>query len=370
MRPISNPTYLQIVESLIAKMQDEQYKYGDKLPTEYSLMKIFSVSRTTIRKALQILESKMIIKKTQGSGTFYIGTSQSSSASQKVKTKKIGLVNYYYMDYIYTEILRGIEDVIAEKGYSLIISSSNLSEARQFDSLKRLIEQDIDGLIIEPKKNLYRHEDLPLLNLIKSVTFPVVSTHWGIEAKNISTVTIDDNYAGRIAAQYLLSCGHREIGFIYKSDVQAANDRLIGLQQELEGAGCPLKEEYCFSFTSSDEEENGLQGYIQTMKLLEQCSTLPTAIFYFNDNLAIQGYRAFAERNLSIPEDISVLGFDNHNNCSIVSPPLTTFEHPKYDLGRWAAIILLEEIEKRATALPMKLFFEPRLVERHSVKHI
>ncbi len=359
---------MQIEELLIARFREEQYQNGEKLPTEHSLMETFNVSRTTIRKALQVLEAKGLVSRIQGSGTFYTG--HRSESREQLQSKKIGLVNYYFMDYIYTEILRGIEDELASKGYSLIIASSNGSEERQYDSLKRLIEQDVDGLIIEPKRNLYEDEDIPILNLIKDIPFPVVSTHWGIEAKNISTVTVDDIYAGRIAARYLLSCGHTRIAFIYKHDIQSANDRLAGFRQELEDAGYPLQDKYCYSFTGIEEGKNLRQGYLQTMRMLEACDEPPTAIFYFNDNLAIQGYKALAELNISVPEEISVLGFDNHSNCSIVSPALTTFEHPKYDLGRWAAVLLIEEIERGSTALPMKLIFEPRLVERGSVRRL
>ncbi len=366
MKPMTSPTYMQIEELLIAKFRDEQYENGDKLPTEHSLMETFNVSRTTIRKALQILEAKGLVTRTQGSGTFYNG--RAAEKNLQPQTKKIGLLNYYFMDYIYTEILRGIEDELASKGYSLIIASSNGSEERQYDSLKRLVEQGIDGLIIEPKRNLYEGEDIPILNLIKDIPFPVVSTHWGIEAKNISTVTIDDIYAGRSAAKYLLSCGHTKIGIIYKHDIQSANDRLEGFRAELQEAGFPLQEKYCCSFTGIEEAKDLRQGYIQTLKMLENCDDPPTAIFYFNDNFAIQGYKALAELDISVPEDISILGFDNHSNCSIVSPALTTFEHPKYDLGRWAAVLLIEEIERGSTALPMKLIFEPRLVERGSVR--
>ena len=83
-----------------------------------------------------------------------------------------------------------------------------------------------------------------------------------------------------------------------------------------------------------------------------------------------QGYRAIGELGLRIPEDISVLGFDDHSYASIVSPPLTTFAHPKYDLGRWVAKLLIDSIEQNRKKLPMKIVFDPKLIERGSVAAI
>lgn len=71
-----------------------------------------------------------------------------------------------------------------------------------------------------------------------------------------------------------------------------------------------------------------------------------------------------------MPENVSVIGFDDYNIAPLLLPPLTTFEHPKYDLGRWAAKILIDEIEFQDRALPMKLLFEPGLIERGSVRRL
>jgi GntR family transcriptional regulator of arabinose operon len=273
------------------------------------------------------------------------------------------------MDYIYTEILRGIEEEIQKSGYSLIISNSHLNDEKQYRAIEQLINQGIDGLILEPAQNLRIQNDHPVLSLLKNSDIPVVTIHWGINHKSVSTVTLDDFYAGKLAAQYLLDMGHTRIGIIYKGDSQPGTDRCSGFRKKLEEDGHPLEDRYCYSYTSPDETENNIQGYLLTRKMIMENKLPPTAVFYFNDNLAIQGYKALTELGLKIPEDISVLGFDNHSNAAIISPPLTTFSHPKYSLGRWAAKILIDEIENNPRVRPIKLIFKPELIERGSVKN-
>jgi GntR family transcriptional regulator of arabinose operon len=367
MKPKGGPAYMQIMERMLSFFNRQQYGTGDRIPTEHQLMEMFGVSRTTIRKTLEILEARGLITRTRGSGTFYSG--KTAFEAPTPGNKMLGLVHYFFMDYIYTEIIRGIEDEAERAGYSLIIANSNRSEEKQLESIQRLIDQGVDGLIIEPRRNLQLEDHDPIAEqIIKSATIPIVTTHWGIKAKSLSTVTLDDVYAGRMAGEYLLSMGHRDPAYVYKEDIQSGYDRLVGFRSALEAAGLELRDARLHPFNDEDEVRNAMQGYLRTLDALADPGNLPDSIFYFNDNLAVQGYRAIAEKGLRIPEDISVLGFDDHSSASIVSPPLTTFEHPKYDLGRWVAKILIDEIEYKATALPIKLLFEPKLIERGSVR--
>lgn len=370
MKPKSGPAYLQIEQQLLSWLARNQYGRGDRIPTEHELMKMFSVSRTTIRKTLEILEARGLISRSRGSGTYYTGKSLLESPG-KGRGKLLGLVNYFSMDYIYTEIIRGIEDEAGREGYSLIIANSNKNDDRQMDSIRRLMEQGVEGLIIEPKRSLQIEDEKAIAHsILENISIPIVTTHWGIAEKSVSTVTLDDVHAGRRAGRYLLENGHRDIAYIYKEDIQSGLDRLEGFRSALEAGGIALGEDRLFAYNEEDELHDALQGYIQTRKIFSAEGKHPTALFYFNDNLAVQGYRALAELGLRVPEDVSVLGFDDHNSASIVSPPLTTFEHPKYDLGRWGAKILIDEIRKEGSALPVKLLFEPRLIVRGSVRQI
>lgn len=368
---MSNLKYLQVRDALIEQFRHAQYIPGQKLPTEYQLTTSLNVSRTTIRQALEMLEQDGIIEKKRGSGTFYVGHTQ-LNPRRDATTGLIGIMNFFFMDYIYPEIIRGIEDTTAARGYSLVLANGKLSREREVDSVYRLLDQGIKGLILEPSRNFQLDPEHPIYKLIQSLTIPVVTTHWGVSNASFSSVSLDDIRAGYDATKYLLDHGHTKIAIVYKRDVQAGCDRFEGYKQALFEAGVETIPWWIQTFDTNDESTDIRQGYLTTQRVIqasqEQTDHQPTAIFYFNDHTAQQGYMAFQEANWNVPRDISVIGFDNYHASRVMYPPLTTFDHPKYQLGKWAANILLEKIEEQEESLPIKMLFEPKIVERESVR--
>ncbi|GAB6090242.1 substrate-binding domain-containing protein [Spirochaeta dissipatitropha] len=365
--------YRAVRDLLVQTLQSENYQSGQKLPTELELTEKLKVSRTTIRQGLELLREEGIISKIQGSGTFFRGfnlkpESAESRTQENNKLQKgfIGLVNFNYMDYIYPEIFRGAEETLASEGYSLAIAPCNRDLDKEIQSIRRLIDQGVKGLIIEPSTNLQINEDHPISEVIRNIRIPVVATHWGISNQLVSTVTVDDIIAGRLAARHFIQLGHYNAAIVYKNDVQSGFDRLEGFRQEMSEAGFPVPESMCAGFSNAEDMPGEQPGYMCTQKLIADNKNRISAIFYFNDMTAQQGYHALNEAGYRIPRDISVLGFDNYQPTAFMNPPLTTFEHPKYDLGRWAAQIVLNELENTSYNLRKKLVFEPKLIVRES----
>jgi GntR family transcriptional regulator of arabinose operon len=360
------PKYKQAISHLLTQFREEPYQSGQQLPTEFDLMKQLSLSRTTVRQAIKELTEQGIVERRHGSGTYFLGFERETPSRT---VGMVGLVNFYFTDYIYPEIIRGIEETIDEAGLSLALANSREGIDKEISSVERLIDQGVKGLILEPSRNLQIRDDHPLIRLLDTVDIPVVTTHWGIADKRLSTVTIDDVQAGYEATRYLLDKGHRRISIVYKEDVQAGYDRYLGYRKAMEEFGIRIPHELIRTYNDKDESLDVRQGYLQTQALLEG-EVRPTAIFFFNDNIAAQGYSALQESGIGIPGDISVIGFDNFRNADMLYPPLTTFEHPKYNLGKWAAKILLDEMDASRPMIPMKLVFEPILVERDSVRDL
>ncbi|MDC7235497.1 MAG: GntR family transcriptional regulator [Spirochaetales bacterium] len=360
------PKYVQVKNYLLNLFNKERYETGRQLPTEFELMDDLEVSRNTVRKAILELEDEGIVSRKHGSGTFFVSHKKEDSANGGL----IGLGNFYFMDYIYPEIIRGIEDTLYESGYSLVLANCNQDYSRELSSIQRLIDQGIKGLILEPSRNFLIDKEHPMMKLLDSLKIPVVTTHWGKSNTHLSTVTINDELAGYQAIRYLMDKGHTRIGIVYKSDVQAARYRYAGYCRAFEEAGLEMDPNLIVSYDDADEARDTNQGYLCTEELLYKSHKDVTAIFYFNDNIALQGYEALRELNISIPEDVSVIGFDNFHNTHLVHPALTTFEHPKYNLGKWAAKILIDELEQGERIHPMELIFEPVLIERESVRDL
>ena len=359
-------------DQLLAYLRTNNYQHGYKLPTEQELSDLLQVSRTTIRQALELLQKEQIVTKRQGSGTFYSADFE-TPRSKPTDKGLIGVINFFFMDYLYPDIIRGIEDTLGTQGYSLVLANCNMNPEKEVEAIQKMLNQKVKGIILEPSRNLHITDTHPMITMIRDKHIPVVTTHWGISSKFLSTVTLDDVRAGHEVATYLVGKGHREVAMIYKEDVESGSDRLSGFTRGLQEAGIPIRPEWFFGFNGQEESETPLQGYKKTQELLTQCkqtNRYPSAIFYFNDFFAEQGYKAIQEFGLRIPEDISVVGFDDYRTAPVMHPPLTTFEHPKYHLGKWAAKLLIEAIELGSQAMAAKILFEPRLVERRSVKDL
>lgn len=360
--------YEYVKESLIKRFIEEKYEEGRQIPTEFELVGEMGVSRNTIRLALKKLEDSGVIYKEHGRGAFYSGNGGASGKKNGNSKGLIGLINLFLIDYIYSDIVRGIEDTLFDEGYSLAISNCYANQSKGVDAVKRLLDQNVSGLILEPSRNAHASRDRKLFKLLAEADIPVVTTHWNLSGSNFSMVSIDDEKAGRKAADLLIGKGHRKVGCIYRSDVQSGNSRLKGFRMRFQEEGIPLDERFILSFDDSEGVEYDLKSYCLTKELINRSQGEISAIFYYNDYHAMQGYRAIKEKGLTIPDDISVIGFDDYQPGQIIEPALTTFMHPKFSLGRWTAKILLEEIESKTCRMPMNLIFDPILIDRGSVR--
>jgi len=301
------PKFIQVKNYLLNLFTKERYETGRQLPTEFELMDDLEVSRNTVRKAILELEQEGIVSRKHGSGTFFVSHKNDEIENGGL----IGLGNFYFMDYIYPEIIRGIEDTLYESGYSLVLANCNQDYSRELSSIQRLIDQGIKGLILEPSRNFLIDKEHPMMKLLDSLKIPVVTTHWGKNNTDLSTVTINDEQAGYQAVKYLLDKGHRKIGIVYKTDVQAARLRYNGYCKALEEAEIELNQDYIVTYDDADEARDSNQGYLCTEELLYKSNREVTALFYFNDNIALQGYEKLGYNNFSEGErqrcDIALL---------------------------------------------------------------
>lgn len=233
----------------------------------------------------------------------------------------------------FPEVLRGAEDEAFVRGYSVFICNTDDDAAKEQAYLKTLRSKRMDGIIIATGVTPGAVIDELIQDGVRVV---VVARE--LRDVSVGTVVVDNFRGGTIAAEHLLALGHRHIGFIAEPrQITSSMQRLAGFQAAL--SHVPSTKLYL-----SEDAGFGLStGQRIATELLTQHPV--TALFAVNDQLAIGALQACQRLGLRVPQDISLIGFDDTVLAKIVQPPLTTIAQPIYELGRQAVAMTISSIE-------------------------
>nr|WP_155272369.1 ribose operon transcriptional repressor RbsR [Xenorhabdus bovienii] len=278
--------------------------------------------------------------------------------SLKIKqTKTIGMLVTTSNNPFYAEIVRGVERNCYERGYSLILCNTEGDVTRLIRSMETLLQKRVDGLLIMCSENAVLPNDF----LLRYPLIPMVTMDWS--PFYVSSDVIKDNslLGGELATSYLISQGFRKIACIAgPQDKTPARQRLAGYRKAMKDAQLEIPEGYEIH---SDFE---FAGGLSSMEQLLQLSKPPEAVFAGNDAMAIGAYQALHRAGLSVPDDISVIGYDDISMAPYMIPPLTTIHQPKDELGKLAIDTLLYRMGNPGSE-PKQLILKPKLIERNSV---
>lgn len=270
-------------------------------------------------------------------------------------TATIGLLVPNSVNPYFAELARGIEDACERNGYCVILCNSDDNPQKQRSYLRVLLEKRIDGLIVASVG-----EDSDLQGSLANVRTPMVIVDRELEGVEADLVRIDHELGAYLATRHLLELGHRDIACIGgPASTSTAQLRLAGFQRALAEAEVKVNDEHVVSsdFTS-------LGGYAAAAQLLD--GRRPTAIFAGNDMIGIGVLRAAAERNICVPGELSVIGFDDIQLSRYVFPALTTVGQSIRELGESAASLLLSRIAQPLRGEPEQRIVEPKIVLRES----
>lgn len=261
------------------------------------------------------------------------------------------LVNQYSI-----EIVRGVEEVLERTELRLALSVTRESSQLEQRWLAKVIDGATDGVIL-----VLAHGQSQHLDTLRRHKIPfVVVDHRGELGPDVPSVGATNWLGGRTAAEYLLSLGHKRIAIIGgASELRCSRDRIAGYRAALEDAGITIDPDLIRPGTFSQET-----GYEQTCALLDLPEP-PTAIFAGSDTQAMGVYSALNARGLSVPDDMSVMGFDDIPLASIVTPALTTVRQPLIEMARFATTMLLRQISEEPLDT-MRVELTTTLVERSS----
>lgn len=247
----------------------------------------------------------------------------------------------------FTETLRGIEDALNGTGYAPLIVSGHWNASEEAERIRLLLARRVDGLIL-----LSGHLDDEEV-IAFSEYLPIVAAGRRLEAPRAASLCLDNVEGGRIATRYLISLGHTRIAHISgPADHIDALERLSGYRLALEEAGIAFDPGLV---VQGDFREGG--GLLAMNRLLDQGLPI-SAVFASNDQAAYGARLALYRRGIRVPEDISLIGFDDLPGSSYTTPPLTTIRQSVYEMGCQAALALLSLIAGQRVALelpPMEL---------------
>ncbi len=281
------------------------------------------------------------------------------------KTGLIGIVLSDISNHVFGHLTKGIERVCQEKGYTLIVCESGGLPENEVQLLNTLGERQIDGVLFagvdvseDLVKEIQRQEYPTVL-----VTQEEASGH-----TQLPTVAHDNLRAVADAVEFLVANGHERIAFISgpPNDYSSGYKRLQGYRQALTAAGLPLLGSYVehgsFTFES---------GFSCMKKIYEENAELPTAVMSSNDLMAVGAIRFLESAGLTVPEDISVMGFDDVDIASYMSPELSTVRISYFDEGVRAAKTLFKLMKKDSAPLPTLAQYMPhQIIRRKSVKNL
>ena len=277
-------------------------------------------------------------------------------------TKSIGMIVTTSEAPYFAEIIHAVEEHCYRHGYSLFLCNTQNNPEKIKNHLEMLAKKRVDGLLVMCSE--YGQDSLDVLSHFSSL--PMVVMDWGPNAK---TDIIEDNsfLGGYLATRYLIDCGHKEIGIIAGELTKTtAKTRYEGFIKAMQEAKLPIRENWIMEGFFEPED-----GYECMNKILRQDS-LPTAVFCCNDVMALGAISAITEKNLRVPDDISIIGYDNIHASRFYAPPLTTIHQSKSRLGAQAVNLLFKRIteknENKPDSTPHRIEIQPELVIRKSVK--
>lgn len=355
--------YYTLSEDLKRMILDGDIQAGDRLPSENELSRRYSISRHTVRKALAILENEGYIYAEHGKGTFC------SELVRHTKTSRnIAVVTTYLSDYIFPKVVQGIDSVMTEKGYSIILKNTRNSRKAEARCLEELLQKDIEGLIIEPSKSEIFCKHISLYQRLEKLGIPIVFIQACLEQmKDKPQVKLDDCRGGYLVTNYLISLGHRNILGVFKADDTQGVERHRGYVQALQEAGILYNPDNIIWFHT---EDRAIKPFASLQEIVAE-GRLFDAVVCYNDQIAVEIIKALEECRLAVPEQVSVTGYDNSFIAENSRVKLTTVAHPQEKLGEMAAKLLLELIQNpNAEVSQNKVLIEPELVVRDSCRKI
>lgn len=354
--------YLALIKSIAYNIIKPIQKGGEKLSTIRDVAKLAGVSVGTVSRFLNGAELKEA-NRLNIEEAIKVLEFKPNAVARTLKTNKtytIGVVIPYLSDIYSTTIVRNIEEELYENGYNIFVCDSSGDSKLEKQKVNILLDRMIDGLIVYPCS-----EDISYLNNVKEKHIPVITVDImgkGFECDQVLTDNINATYT---IAEWLINNNHKKIGIITGNmDLFTANERLKGYVRALEDYGIDI-EDY-FIKAKGFDEKSGYESFTELMKL----PMPPTAIIACNYYNTLGAVKAMYDMNIKVPEQVSLVGFDNIGLSEIVKPALSIVVQPMEEVGKTAAQLMLRRIKGDYEDFPVITRLKTNFVIRQSTRKL
>jgi DNA-binding LacI/PurR family transcriptional regulator len=366
-RNVQDSMQTQVENFIIGKIESDEWPIGSKIPSERDLSLKLDVSRTTVRNAIQELTTRGMFDRRIGQGTFVrqrlgplSGPSRKAAKGTLgyVVCKERSLRKPISAEAFYFDVFAGIEEEAVRSGRHMLFSyldDRNVDEVAAFRSFL----DKVDGLVIEEAR------DPAFLDMIERSGVPAALLAPTATHERLDCVTMDIGAGVRKAIRFMIGLGHERIGIVNGPlSLESARVRFAAWKEEMRTMGGAVDE----SLACGGEGWSAEAGFKAASELLGRRSDV-TALFCANDLLAVGALSALAKRGLRVPEDISVVGFDDSELARHSAPSLTTMRIYSREMARSAVKRVLERIEGGALP-PVRLEYPIDLIVRESCKEV
>ncbi|HEX4204616.1 MAG TPA: LacI family DNA-binding transcriptional regulator [Ktedonobacteraceae bacterium] len=312
------------------------------------IARIAGVSHTTVSRALR--ESPLISSETREriqllAGDMGYTPNAIAQSLQTKQTSTIGLVVTSIADPFFGDVVKGVEEVARASDFSVLLSASYNDPEQTLDIIETFHRRRVDGILVASSRisDNYscrlRHTHIPTVLINSRVEGQGNLLHW---------ISVDDCQGAQIAVDHLVQLGHRAIGYLGSNSRPASNlQRHQGYHNALRAAGIEPSPSWVVTSPGNEasQEEDISAGQNGLSQLLEAGVT---AVFCYNDMTAIGMLASCRARGIDVPQDLSIIGFDDITIASCVTPPLTTIHQPRVELGRLATQVILDLLQNRS----------------------
>ncbi|HLS36148.1 MAG TPA: GntR family transcriptional regulator [Bacillota bacterium] len=357
--------YSIVRDSIKTKILNGTYQPNQRISSESELMKEFNVSRHTVRQAIGDLVTKGWLYRVQGSGTFCADMSRDLNKRNVTRTKNIAMITTYISEYIFPTIIRGAETQLSQHDFNVSLFSTNNDHEMEKEVLEKILSQDFDGVIVEPTKSALPNPNIGYYLNLERKNIPYLMIHAYYDELEPPNIIMDDEMGGFMQTEHLLELGHENIVGFFKTDDNQGIKRMKGFLNAHRKYGVVANPNNVIVYNTAEKKTTPVE---QLKKLLSKSnSDKPTAIVCYHDELAVLLLEVLREYNLNVPEDISIIGYDDSYLASVSEVKLTTVKHPQIDMGYAAAKMILELIQNRKVE---PIVFTPELVVRNSTREL